>query len=128
MKKYFLLLFALLILPAKAQGQSHQFFDPDYCWSCLDSKQHFAAGVVLDIAARGPFVAKTWHDQAYKRVLLVTGVGATYELMQYYEAKQTGHLGQPGYGFGPKDLVLDMSGAIVTEIIIGIGKEVKKIF
>lgn len=120
--KYLLLVLGLLFFtPTKSQAQ---FFDPDYCWTCLDSRQHFGAGVFLDIAARGPYVAKNWNNKAYKRVLLVAGVGATYELMQYYEAKQTGHLGQPGYGFGPKDLILDVAGAIVTEAIIGLGKKI----
>lgn len=125
MKKYLLLLFGLLFLPTKVQSQSQQFFDPDYCWwSCLDSKQHFAAGGILNIAARGPYITTSWNNKAWKRVALVTGVGATYEFMQYYEAKQFGNLGKPGYGFGPKDLALDIAGAIVTEAIIGIGKKI----
>lgn len=121
--KYLLLLFGLLFFaPTKTQAQ---VFDPDYCWTCLDSKHHFAAGVVLNIAARGPYVAKNWNDKAWKRVLLVAGVGATYEVMQYYEARQTGHLGEPGYGFGPKDLVMDVGGAIANEVLFWV---VRKIF
>jgi len=120
--KYLLLFIGLLFfVPAKSEAQ---VLDPDYCWTCLDSRQHFAAGVVLDIAARGPYVAKDWNNKAWKRVLLVAGVGATYEVMQYYEARQTGHLGQPGYGFGPKDLALDVAGAITTELFIWVGRKI----
>lgn len=114
--KWLLLILGLLCFsPSKANAQ---WLDPDNCWNCLDSKHHFIAGAILDVAARGPFVAKSWNNTAWKRVLLVAGVGATYEFMQLYEAKQTGTLGQPGYGFSLKDLSLDIGGAVASEILI----------
>lgn len=111
-----LLLAALLVGLAKpAQGQ---YLDPDYCWTCLDSRHHAYAGAILDVVVRAPFVADSWNNRAWKRVLLVCGTGAVYEGMQAYEAKQTGRLGQVGYGFSPKDLAMDCGGAVGAELVI----------
>src|SRR2546430_11181129 len=35
---------------------SAQWLDPDRCITCPDKLQHFAAGVGLDLLARGPWV------------------------------------------------------------------------
>ena len=112
------LLLSLGLLCLSASTANAQWLDPDNCWTCSDSKQHFAAGAILNIAVRGPYVTKSWNNTAYKRILLVAGVGATYELLQYYEARQLGRLGKVGYGFSPKDLVLDVAGATATEVVI----------
>lgn len=116
---------AVLVIVAMlvARPAAAQRLDPDYCWTCMDTRHHFYAGAALAVASRGPYVAKGWRNRAWKRVAVVTGVGAAYELMQMYEAKQRGQVG-PGYGFGPKDLVADFAGAVVVETVFALGRKI----
>jgi hypothetical protein len=113
-----LLLLVLGLLCFSPSTAKAQWLDPDNCWTCQDSWHHFAAGSILDVVVRGPYVSKSWNNRAWKRVLLVAGIGATYEFMQLYEARQEGNIGQAGYGFSPKDLVMDIGGAVASEVVL----------
>lgn len=89
-------------------------FDPDWVWNA-DQWQHMAAGAALVVLMRGPYITESWRESFWGRVGLVAVIGAAYEGLQLFEASQTGMLGQPGYGFGPLDLIADVAGALVVE-------------
>lgn len=63
MMKY-LLLALLLFIPIKG---SAQWLDPDKCWTCKDSQQHFMAGAVLDFGLQA--FPDTWQvsNKPWKR-------------------------------------------------------------
>lgn len=103
-------LLALLLLVATPLSAQRIQFDPDWCWTCKDSQQHFAAGASLDLAAH-VLLPKS---HAWQRVLLVTAGAAAYELGQ--ESRSGGKVGA-GYGFGSKDLIAGVGGAICSEIV-----------
>ena len=95
-----------------------QFLDPDSCWTCASSRQHFAAGAVIDLAWRP--LLRPGLNRPIPRVLLTTAVGAIYEGMDYVEARVNGKLGRRGYGFGLIDLTLDVAGAVLVELVDGV--------
>jgi hypothetical protein len=105
-------LLGLLFLVAAPLSAQRIQFDPDWCWTCKDSQQHFAAGAGLDLAAH----ALLPRTHAWQRVLLVTAAAAAYELGQEEGAQEGGKVGA-GYGFGTKDLLVGVSGAICSEIV-----------
>ncbi len=105
-------LLALLLLVAAPLSAQRIQFDPDWCWTCKDSQQHFAAGASLDLAAH----VLLPRSHAWQRVLLITAAAAAYELGQEEGARGGGKVG-PGYGFGSKDLIIGVSGAICSEIV-----------
>lgn len=105
------LLGLLMLIAAPLSAQRLQI-DPDWCWSCRDSQEHFGAGAAIDFAAH--VVLRRSH--AWQRVLIVTVTAAAYELGQEEGDYRNGKSG-PGYGFGPKDLILGVSGAVCTEIV-----------
>jgi len=105
-------LLALLLLVAAPLSAQRIQFDPDWCWTCKDSQQHFAAGASLDLAAH-VFLPRS---HAWQRVLLITVAAAAYELGQEEGARAGSKVG-PGYGFGSKDLIVGVSGAICSEIV-----------
>lgn len=106
------LLAALLLLACSAAPVFGQFrFDPDYCWTCRDSRQHAAAGAAIDVA--GQLVG--WPKKSWQRVVLVTAVGAVFEVGEEEGTRGTEYAGRPGYGLGVKDLVCDVAGALVGE-------------
>jgi hypothetical protein len=105
------LLGLLMMVAAPLSAQRIQF-DPDWCWTCKDSQQHFAAGASLDLAAH--IILPKSH--AWHRVLLITAAAAAYELGQEEGARAGGKVGT-GYGFGSKDLIVGVSGAICSEIV-----------
>lgn len=102
----------LLLAGAPARAQ---FLDPDNCWTCAHSREHFVAGAVLDVLWR-PLLRPSL-NRPVPRVLLTCAVGAVYEGMQYIEARAEGQLGQVGHGFGLMDLALDCAGAAVVEFV-----------
>lgn len=114
MKKLLILLF-LLFVPSIA---SSQWLDPDRNWN-KDQWEHFAAGTVLDVAVRGPWIAENFRNKSWKRVLLVTAVGVAYESLQLYETSNNGTVGKEGYGFGLLDLGAGILGAVALEYILG---------
>lgn len=105
------LLGLLMVIAAPLSAQRLQI-DPDWCWSCRDSQQHFAIGAGIDVAARLVLPK----SRAWQRLLIITVAATAYELGQEEGAWQSGKSG-PGYGFGPKDLILGVSGALSTEIV-----------
>ncbi|HKA60257.1 MAG TPA: hypothetical protein VKD28_16695 [Gemmatimonadales bacterium] len=105
------LLGLLTIVAAPLSAQRFQI-DPDWCWWCKDSQQHFAAGASLDLAAN--ILLPKSH--AWQRVLIITVAATAFELGQEEDARDGGQVG-PGYGFGTKDLIVGVSGAIFAEIV-----------
>jgi hypothetical protein len=90
--KYLLLIVGLLCFtPTKSQAQ---FLDPDTCWTCKDSRQHFAAGSAIDLGLQ--VLPNKWQvsNKPWKRVALVALVGAVYEAGQADVARSQGLLGQ----------------------------------
>lgn len=102
---------------------SAQWLDPDRCVTCRDKREHFAAGVGLDLIARGPWVARPFRDAAWKRVALTTVVAAGWELIEAGEARRDGRAGQPGYGFSPLDIAATAAGAVALEVVWGIARK-----
>src|SRR2546429_3042903 len=90
----------VLAFSVAATRAGAQWLDPDASVTCPDKRIHFAAGVGLDLLARGPWVAKPFHDHAWKRVLVTATVAASCELLHSLEARREGKAGRPGYGFG----------------------------
>ena len=105
---------------------SAQWLDPDRCITCPDKVQHFVAGVGLDLLARGPWVARPYRDHAWKRVAITAVVAASWEMLEALDARRQGKAGQPGYGFGPLDLVTTVAGAAAVEAIQGVGRRLTK--
>jgi hypothetical protein len=105
-------LLGLLVLVAAPLSAQRIQFDPDWCWTCKDSPEHFAAGAGLDLAAH--IILPKSH--AWQRILVVTAAATAYELGQEEGARAGGEVG-PGYGFGTKDLIVGFSGAICSEIV-----------
>lgn len=108
-----MLVAALMLWPAVLGAQ---WLDPDRCVTCLDKGLHVAAGAVVDVALRGPWVAPAWRDTAVKRVALTCAIGAAYEALQVVEALAE-RRGGPGYGFSPLDLAADCAGAVGMELL-----------
>ena len=105
---------------------SAQWLDPDRCITCADKLQHFAAGVGLDLLARGPWVAKPFRNHAWKRVAITAVVAASWEMLEALDARRLGKAGRPGYGFGPLDLVVTVAGASATEGLQGLARKLTK--
>jgi hypothetical protein len=103
-----------------------QWLDPDRCVTCPDKVQHVAAGVALDLLARGPWVAKSFRNHAWKRVALTATVAASWEMLEALDARRLGKAGQRGYGFGPLDLVTTVAGAAVVEGVQGLARKLTR--
>lgn len=89
-----------LCVPERAVAQR---LDPDWCWGCRDSWEHVAAGAGVGVAANWVLPrARPW-----QRVVVVAAVGAAYEFGQE----------SAGGVFGPKDLICDVAGAVVVEVV-----------
>ena len=112
------LLAASATAPLPAQGM----LDPDHTWDA-DQWHHAAAGAALDVVMRGPWIAPAWQTPP-ARVALVMTVGLAYEALQVYEARQSGRLGQEGYGLGVLDLAADLAGAVAVEALWALAKAV----
>lgn len=85
-----------------------QHIDPDWCLTCRDSQEHFAAGAGIQAATLLVFPrAGLW-----RRLAITASIGAAYELGQV-ESAERGR----GYGFGLKDLLCDLAGALVVEAL-----------
>lgn len=113
---------ALALLAAATPGRA-QYLDPDRCLTCRDKREHFAAGAALDILARGPWVARSFRDRAWKRVAITATVAVAWEVVEMGEARRDGRAGHPGYGFSPVDVGATVAGAVVVELVVGgVGK------
>ena len=100
----------LCAMPLSAQRLR---LDPDTCWTCRDSREHFASGAALDVAAH-LVLPRT---KAWQRVVVVFALGAAYEAGQADIVRYTPYSGTRGFGFGLKDLALDVAGALVAEAL-----------
>ena len=89
-----------------------QRLDPDHCWTCNDSREHFAAGAAIDLAAH--LIPKT---HAWQRVGLTCAIAAVWEAGQM-DAAWRAHQSGPGYGFGLKDLAVGCAGAATSEAVL----------
>ena len=103
------------VLLAAASPTHAQYLDPDACLTCQDKREHFLAGAGLDLLARGPWVASSFRNTAWKRVALTTVVATSWELIETAQARRDGKAGQPGYGFSPLDIAATVAGAITVE-------------
>jgi hypothetical protein len=105
---------------------SAQWLDPDRCVTCADKVQHFAGGVGLDLLARGPWVAKSFRNHAWKRVAITAVVATSWEMLEALDARRERRAGRPGYGFGPLDLVTTVAGAAAVEAVQGLTRKLTK--
>lgn len=85
-----------------------QSIDPDWCLTCKDSREHFAAGVGIQVST----ILVLPRTRAWQRLAVTTAIAAAYELGQL-DTPQAG----PGFGFGPKDLLLSVVGALAVEAL-----------
>jgi len=88
--------------------------------------QHFAAGVGLDLLARGPWIAKPFRNHAWKRLAATAVVAASWEMLEALDARREGKAGRPGYGFGPLDLVTTVAGAAAVEGLQGLARKLTR--
>ena len=86
-------------------------FDPDRCVTCTDTRDHALAGAGIDAGLQ--VVAAKFSPLA--RAGLVFVVGAAYEFGQESLVREDVRTRGPGYGFGVKDLLADVVGALVAE-------------
>lgn len=112
MRRALLVAAALALAPGAARAQGFTF-DPDRCFTCRDSREHAAAGAAIDVAAQ----VVGWPKKPWQRVALVAAIGAVYEVGEEEGTRGTEYAGQPGYGFGLKDLACDVAGALVAELV-----------
>ena len=101
------LVLLLIAAPLGAQGIP---IDPDYCWSCRDSWEHFGSGIALDLGAT------LVPSRAWQRVTFVMAIGVVWEAGQADVARSKG-IHEPGFGWSFKDLACDLAGALVGEAI-----------
>lgn len=106
--KPLLVILLSLAPPLAAQGFR---FDPDYCFTCVDSRQHALGGTSIDVAAQ----LVHWPAKAWQRVGVVAVIGAVFEVGEEEGTRGTEYAGRAGYGFGVKDLVCDVAGAAIGE-------------
>ena len=119
------LLVVLGALTGVAPARS-QVLDPDRCWRCRDTGEHVAAGLALDLTMRSGIVAVSWRRSAWRRVALVAAVGTVYEAVETVASWQNGRLGESGHGFGLKDLTATVTGALVAEGVVAIGRALQR--
>ena len=94
-----------------------QWLDPDNRWDS-DQIDHMIAGALVNVAVRGPYIAYNWRNTVAKRMAWVLVLGTIYEIKDLYEHDRMNWLGNPGAGFGLLDLVADVTGAAIAEVII----------
>lgn len=118
-------LLVLVLLALCGRPVAAQVLDPDRCWTCSDSRQHFAGGAVLDVGLHvlPKHWVKGWGDTPVRRVAVVTIVGAIFEAGQYDAVRGTPNAGQRGYGFGLKDLGCDLLGAVAGELLTALWRK-----
>lgn len=103
------ILIGALFLASPAAAQQ---WDPDRCLTCKDSWQHAAAGAGIDVAAQILLPrSRTW-----QRLAIVGTIAIAYELGQESTSRSAGVHG-PGYGLGPKDLLMGLAGAAAVEFV-----------
>ena len=115
-----------VVFLATGPPASAQWLDPDRCVTCPDKVQHFAAGVGLDLLARGPWIAKPFRNHAWKRLAATAVVAASWEMLEALDARREGKAGRPGYGFGPLDLVTTVAGAAAVEGLQGLARKLTR--
>jgi hypothetical protein len=115
-----------VVFLATGPPASAQWLDPDRCVTCPDKVQHFAAGLGLDLLARGPWIAKPFRNHAWKRLAATAVVAATWEMLEALDARREGKAGRPGYGFGPLDLVTTVAGAAAVEGLQGLARKLTR--
>lgn len=99
------------------QAQEWLHWDPDWCWTCKDTREHFGASAGIEGALI--LAAPKWSPAA--RIGATTLIGAVFELGQ---ADMTRDRYGPGYGFGVKDLIADAAGAASMELLFALAKKV----
>lgn len=87
------------------------FFDPDRRWFSRDKLQHAVLSGLL-CALLSVFFGPLWALGA------TIWTGVVWELAQWDSARSSGMLGQPGYGFGLRDLAADVVGALFALILL----------
>ena len=112
----------VLLLCAGAVPVAAQQMDPDSCWTCRDSREHFAAGAGIAVATR-IVLPKT---SVVQRLLVVGTVALAYELGQESASRSAGVSGR-GYGLGLKDWALGVAGAAVVELVIVGGRRLWRV-
>jgi hypothetical protein len=115
-----------VVFLATGPPASAQWLDPDRCVTCPDKVQHFAAGLGLDLLARGPWIAKPFRNHAWTRLAATAVVAATWEMLEALDARREGKAGRPGYGFGPLDLVTTVAGAAAVEGLQGLARKLTR--
>jgi hypothetical protein len=117
---------AVAAVPSTPARATAQYLDPDRCLTCQDKQEHFAAGAGLDLLARGPWVAESFRDAAWKRVALTTVIATAWEVIELAEARRDGKAGRPGYGFGTLDIAAGIAGAVTVEALTSVARKFVK--
>lgn len=108
------------IRPAAAQ-----WWDPDRCVTCRDKREHFVAGVGLDLLARGPWLAPSFRDRPWKRVALTGVVATSWEIIEAAQARRDGKAGS-GYGVSPLDIAATIAGAATLEAVTVVAHKLRR--
>lgn len=87
------------------------FFDPDRRWFSRDKLQHAVLSGLL-CALLSVFFGPLWALGA------TIWTGVVWELAQWDGARSAGMLGQPGYGFGLRDLAANVAGALLALVLL----------
>lgn len=98
-------LLIVLALPLQAQR-----LDPDWCLGCKDSWQHFVAGSGIQVAT----LVVLPKSNLWQRLAINSTIQVAHEIGQESSARNAKLTG-PGYGFGFKDLLFGIAGAVLTE-------------
>jgi len=109
-----LLLLVAVLLIMSSQPAFGQFLDPDRCLTCHDKRDHAALAMAGDAAA-GVIFHKPW-----QRLAVVGSLGVLFELgaLDAELSKPAANRCTPGLCFGLLDLAADMTGAVVSELLI----------
>ena len=109
-----LLLLVAVLLIMSSQPAFGQFLDPDRCLTCHDKRDHAAFAMAGDVAA-GVIFHKPW-----QRLAVVGSLGVLFELgaLDAELSKPAANRCTPGLCFGLLDLAADMTGAVVSELLI----------
>jgi len=107
-----------LVAPLGAQAF---VFDPDVCVTCPDTRGHALAGVGISVGLQ-TFTPKL---SPLARIGVVFAVGVGYEFGQEAIVRESPAKRGPGYGFGVKDILADVAGALIAEGLGALWRQLK---
>lgn len=112
MVKPFLAALALIAAPLHAQWPDHGWWTQGR-FIDIHPVAHSLGGGAMDIIARGPWIAKSWRDAAWKRLAWAGVIDVGWEYAQIHEF----HGGYPTkYAIG--DILATLAGAAATDAVL----------